>query len=680
MMAESHRQTSDQRLSSSVAVHASRSETQSEFLERIANDVAEAFSAELLAVSHQAWETPRVLLSQDSSLEQYDSDIIEGLLNRSTVSPSATNLPIAAGAATARALTVRLLATQDSDSRSALLLAYPKDSSPSAVDQIKDLKRLSELADQCRSVMVNLDAEDQRATFRMGITESQPTILATSRRYLHQDLDLKATSFRVANELRRALAVDRVSVLLNQRRKYRTEAVSGVAVLDRRANSVAAAEQFAQSASVLGHPLTLPSDELTPPQISEPFDHYLDTTGTTAVTVIPLFSAQQKSESAHDSETTEVRSANSFLVDQSGERLPHAIVLLEHFEGQQNWDPSKSHLEILADASVALSNAREHERIFGRRFLQHLGDWFGGRKLPYTILALTSIIGLFAASLLIEIDHRVIASGLAEPQERRSVFASIDGTVKEILVSDGQSVSKGEVLLRLENADLESRVEDLSGKLQTSSQRLSSIDSLLLDPATEPSQAGRLAIERSQLESELRSLRSQLDLVRQQQQKLEVVSPISGRIEGWQLERTLFDRPIARGNELLVISDAEGPWQLKLEIPDEDTAEVLREFNQSGTLRVEFAAASHPEITFAAKLSWIASAARRRADGVNVVDALASIEEDPESPKLNVFASTETRTGVRTTAKIVCGRRSVLSSWFGDVADFFHRNVFFYFR
>ncbi|MEM0926750.1 MAG: alkaline protease, partial [Planctomycetota bacterium] len=94
----------------------------------------------------------------------------------------------------------------------------------------------------------------------------------------------------------------------------------------------------------------------------------------------------------------------------------------------------------------------------------------------------------------------------------------------------------------------------------------------------------------------------------------------------------------------------------------------------------EFAAASHPEMTFSARLDWIASAARRRADGASVVDAFATIDETAISDSLRSFIAEETRSGVEATAKIICGRRSVLSSWFGDVADFCHRNVFFYLK
>lgn len=675
-----------------VAGHAETCTSPTELIERLSDDVSEAFASELFAATHRDWPEPRLLARNGQIIDRFAPSTLRTLLETATQSPSAVTLPTSDGKSETRALQIQLLDGGDLKDEgsgapparrsSSMLVVYPEHTSPSPVEQIRDLKSLGELAKYCRQALVELERSSKKQESERSVTFTQPhPVSHQALRYLHQDLDLQATAFRAANELRRIAGVDRAAVLLNRRGRFSIQAISGVAVIDRRANAVRAAEQLVRAAVVLGRTVEFPSAEPLPPQISEPLDAYLDVSGVTSMVVVPLFESHKNSPHRDpDSQTAEGSAASAFLEDFVGDREPHAIVLLEQFSGEFDRKQSAQTFEACADVSVALANARQHDRIFGLRTLQLLGDWFGGRRLPYTLLACLVMAVLFVLSMLIKIDHKVIASGVAEPVERRSVFARVDGVVQEILVEDGYDVQKGDPLIRLENADLETSAEDLTGKIQTSTRRLTSIESLLLDPGTDAKQAGRLAIEKRQLESEIKSLRSQLELVQAERKHLIVRAPISGTIEGWQLKRKLGDRPVSRGNELLVVSDTDGEWRLKLEIPDQDAAEVLRYYRDDQSLPVRFAAASHPDVTYSANLQWIASTARRRSDGMNVIDAIASIRLEPGSKRFEAFAISETRTGVEATAKIVCGKRSVLSSWFGDVADFVNRNVLFYVR
>ncbi len=189
-----------------------------------------------------------------------------------------------------------------------------------------------------------------------------------------------------------------------------------------------------------------------------------------------------------------------------------------------------------------------------------------------------------------------------------------------------------------------------------------------------------MAIEQRQLQSELSGLQSQLKLVKDQIAELDIRSPINGVVAAWQLKRKLADRPVSRGNHLMAVIEEDGPWQLRLEIPDADAAEVLEVMKSGSDVTVEFAAASRPRSTYHAKLGSVATAARRNAAGSNVIDALATIVPGDESISEQAFGRNQARVGVETTAKITCGQRSLLGSWFGDVADFVNRNILFYIR
>ena len=674
------RQTGD--ASAAITSIAAQSVSQPDFLRRLATEMIAAFPVQSVAVTHPSWDVPMMLVSESSLADRLDGKRIGELLKSSTTAPSACDLPQRSSTESSenrtRGLHTRL--SEQAAASCAILLVYDAGKTPDPAGQFRDLKRLAEYAKPSRSALSSLAAHGDaiKPTGGLATLEQQRAL-----RHFHNDLDLTGTAYRIANETRRILSVDRVTVLLATRGRLRVESVSGVAVVDRRANSITAAESFAERVIVLGRPIVLPTSTPLPPQIAEPLDHYFDETDVAGVAVVPLYRPTDLAATEAGNADGNQLAAAMYTEDQATEAEPIAVLLLEFFSNDHPHDLTPAMREIGAEAAIALSNSMEHRRIFGLRFLKTMGDWFGGRNLPYTTLGLIAAAGLLAASMIIQVDHKVIATGFAEPASQQNVFARTDGIVKEIMVRDGQQVAAGDTLMRLENADLETSAETLSGETLTTSRRLASIGSMLLDPATDPKQAGRMAIEQRQLQSELASLQNQSRLVREQLSQLNVTAPIDGVVAGWQLKRKLSDRPVGRGNHLLTVVRTDGPWQLRLEIPDTDAAEVIRAREADGTLEIEFAAASDPESTYAATLDSISTAARRNQDGTNVVDAEATIQLEGDAAghiRFNQFAFSNARPGVEATAKITCGRRSALSSWFGDVADFVHRNVLFYVR
>ncbi|QDV46609.1 HlyD family secretion protein [Stieleria neptunia] len=685
---------------------AARSSCPTEFLEQMAGRWLATFSADAVAVTHPNWPAPMLLGSDAELTRRLDATQIGNLLASSTSAATACDLPLQpppdsplsdtparAFESTepgtgnrARGLHVRLT---DGHVPCAVLLIYADRQLPDVAVQIRQLKRLAESARCCRIALHGFrDDHAARKLPRNGGAAGDERAL----RHFHRDLDVTGTAYRIANESRRVLSLDRVTVLVAKRSRLRVESVSGVAVVDRRANAIAAAETLAQRALVLGRPIKLPSSAPLPPQLADPLDDYLEETDVASVWVMPLYQPRASNAShgnRHRSSAIDVTepSRGDYTDDQTSDAEPIGVLLLESFAEDAEVEPTAAMRDVAAEAAVALANAREHHRIFGLRVLKTLGDWIGGRRLPYTTLGLVATALLLIAATVIQVDHKIIATGFAEPSSQQNVFARTDGVVKAILVRDGQRVSAGDVLMRLENADLESTAESLSGEIQTTAQRLTSIRSMLLDPATDAKQSGRMAIEQRQLQSELNNLQSQLDLVRRQLSELEITAPIDGVVSAWQLKRKLSDRPVARGNHLLSIVRTDGPWQLRLEIPDKDAAEIRRASTAVEAPKVEFAAASHPESTFVATLQSVAGVARRNAQGLTVIDAVATVDPPDHQPDdadhrfgTQTFASADAHNGVEATAKIHCGRRSLLGSWFGDVSDFVHRNLLFYVR
>ena len=122
-------------------------------------------------------------------------------------------------------------------------------------------------------------------------------------------------------------------------------------------------------------------------------------------------------------------------------------------------------------------------------------------------------------------------------------------------------------------------------------------------------------------------------------------------------------------------------------MPDDEAGPLLQAYQQDPQLPIKFAVATDPESHYAAQLESVSTAARLNALGEHVIDVKALVVEPTRvtlskslSGKFDPFHGDSVRSGADVTARIGCGRRSLLRSWFSDVFDFMHRNVFFYFR
>lgn len=670
-----------EKIAATSAIHervvqlANSSSNRSEFLKALAADFRSQFNVAIVAIQASHWPSPIMLVTDDLLSEQIQRDAIRELLASATANPIACEVPIDTlnGEDSARGLRIELTSIPE---RSSVLLIYPNRQRPTAVEQIQDLKDLSQYAETTRSIgpLIPVGDDTDSMPVETGLIQPQTNTLMRNRdslRLFHLDLDLNSTSYRIANETRQLLGCDRTTVLVPHHSRYQVKAVSGVSVVDRRSNSIRSLEHLTDAAIVMGRPMVMPTDEPLPPQIQDRLDEYLDESGVMSAVMLPLYGPE--SEDAEGIEATQIDPFNG-----TGDVV--GVMMLEYFSGQVPATIGPSMKLIAGEATLALGNALEHKQVFGLGLWKSVGRLLQSSRMPLIVGGLLVCAGLLAASLVYQIEHYVIATGSLEPTERREVFASVDGIVKELLVHDGDVVQKGEVLLQLENAELENRAETLTGEIQTTSQRLAAIRAVRLSESMDANQSSRMALEERQLASELANLRSQQKIVQTQQEALTITSPIAGTVVGWQLDRRLGDRPVARGNTLVSIADHEGPWSLRLTVPDHNAGPILEAADEQPELEVHFAVATLPESSFLGSLRAIGTASRLNEMGEHVIDVQADVLESvDDEADLDEFIANQMKIGADVTAKVHCGQRSVLRSWFSDVFDFVHRNVLFYF-
>ena len=94
-------------------------------------------------------------------------------------------------------------------------------------------------------------------------------------------------------------------------------------------------------------------------------------------------------------------------------------------------------------------------------------EWSARRPLSIGLLALLILVGGFGGwAMTAQITGAVIASGLIEVDQNRQIVQHPDGgVVTEILVSEGDVVVAGDVLIRLEASDLQANLAIVEGQL-----------------------------------------------------------------------------------------------------------------------------------------------------------------------------------------------------------------------
>ncbi|MFM8635315.1 MAG: efflux RND transporter periplasmic adaptor subunit [Planctomycetia bacterium] len=510
----------------------------------------------------------------------------------------------------------------------------------------------------------------------------QATLAQVDRfsRAVHETLDPVSTAFILANEARRIIGCDRVSVLVKRRRKLRLEAVSGQESIERRATAVQAIEMLVRVVAKAGDPLWHPdpSREL-PPQIEEELEAYIDESHASAMAIIPL-------ERPRPTPVVKPGGVDAVAVakaEAAPRETPEPIgaIVAEWFTASSFDGGKRARVELVAEhGKVALANAIDHTAIPFYTVLNALGKsrvLLTARNLPRTVLAGISGLAAILALILVPADLRLEGKGTLEPVHRRDVFAEIDGVVERLETSleHGAEVKEGQLLATLRNTDLEVSITDVLGRKASSEQQLvATRRALLEDTKITADERARMAGRAAQLEREIESLAQQLQLYETKKKDLQVRSPIDGVIVTWQIRDRLLLRPVEKGQVLMRVADKTGPWELEIHMPDDRLGYVNRaaaDARAAGReLKVDYIIATDPGTRHHGSVREIHEQAEVRGEQGNTV--LVRVTIDPTRHEKEELGA-----GASVTARINCGKRSLGFVWFHDVLAFIQQQVFF---
>ncbi len=484
---------------------------------------------------------------------------------------------------------------------------------------------------------------------------------------VHRSIDPAETAFAIANEARRLLNCDRVSVAKWNGRRCKVTAISSQDRFDNRANVVRKLGAVATSSVSADTPLwIIGSTEGIAPEVAHQINDYLDESHSRTLAVLPLIA---KPPAAPD---LEMRSRRKEKARKLG------ALIIEYFDTDVSQAEIAEQCDLIVKQSEsAMENSRVHGEIFLLPIWQRLG-WLqqllfrDHRAKTMTGLAALAILTLFLIFFPKELKMKV--EGVMHPTQRQTIFSLTDGIITSVNIEERGKVKQGEILLQLENPDLELQIQDAELRLETLQHQIEEATAQLAmrrGDATERIEiGGALELYRKRREN----LQEQLALMEKKKSFQIITSPIDGTVVTPQPKRRLMNFPTTANLAVLEVADFEGPWQMELKIPQNKIGYVTeaQQAAKNQPLPVEFRIGTNPNLVLDGRLISVASRAVPAESGVPEFRAI--VEADGEQFQQ---LSDELRSGTGVTAKILCGKRSLGFVCFYQIIDWLRTKVFF---
>lgn len=500
---------------------------------------------------------------------------------------------------------------------------------------------------------------------------------------IHGSLNPTEVAYLVANEGRRMVEADRVSIAIREGKKAQVKAISGADVVEKRSNLVQLMRTLFEQVIDWGDKLvyTGTKDEGLPPGVLRALDAYLAESNSKLLVVLPL-------KDERDTDT---------------KKKARSAVMMESFESSAATEMAVSKLEVVGrHAGSALYNSAEYRRI-PMRFLwlplAKLQDGLGGKVKAIMTLIMVGLGALIAAMIFIPYPLKMEANGMLLPIKREQIFAPNEGQIVDIPIglTSGTPIVKGQELLRMYDADLANKIYQYKNDIQ-SAEALIKHQSSAGGKADGSDQALNKEINEAQVTRESKS--QLLENLKQRTHSLSnpgefaVRSPMTGILLSSDFRENLNHRYVKPNEPLLRVgyTDVKNPkltdWEVELKIPQKHIGQVLQAFQRNKDLKkpldVDFLLVSNPTRRYLGKLSWdrVSKQAQPNRDANNepepVVLAWVRLSGDDIPPNLRVTPEL-LLTGCEVHTRILCGNRAMGYSLFYGVWEFLYEKVVFFF-
>jgi hypothetical protein len=503
------------------------------------------------------------------------------------------------------------------------------------------------------------------------------TQLEAFTRQIHATLNPTEVSYLVANEARRLVECDRISVGLRRGKKAKVEAISGADTVEKRSNLVQLMRNLFQRVLIWGEKLiyTGVKDDTLPPDVLDALDAYLAESNSKLLVLMPL-KDERESES---------------------KKPARSALLMECFDPSSTPDQLVARLEVVGrHATSALYNSVEHRRI-PMRFIwmpiAKVQEGLGGKARAITYSITVAVLLLIGALIFVPYPLKMKAKGNVLPQERQWLFSPMEGQIVKFLVEPGQQVQKGQHLVLMRSHDVEMRMAEYEGKIAKSNREIENYNSQYPLAPDEKTRA-QISRERKRLEEDkklnnkqLTKLKERINADDSEQGGYVLVSPMEeAEVLNYDFRENLKDKSVKPSDQILRLGNVKGEWEIEVKIPQKYAGHVLEAFEKENkdVLDVSIVPLSSPTRSFKGKLSRdrIAGEAVPNLDDKNESEPVVKcwirvdgkdIPEADRLPRDLLLADIEVE------VKIHCGNRPMGFSLFHGIWEYFYEKVVFFF-
>jgi hypothetical protein len=505
--------------------------------------------------------------------------------------------------------------------------------------------------------------------------------LETFARKIHSSLNPTEVAYVVANEGRRLIDCDRVSVALTQGRRTRIEAISGADVVEKRSNLVQLMRKLCNRVAGWGEKLvyTGSKDDSLPPDVLEALDSYLAETNSKLLAVVPL---------------RDERETNT-------NKRPRSTLLMECFEPAAAPDQLLARLDVIGQhGTTALYNAVEYRRIpfrFVWKPMATLQEGLGGKARVIAASVLTAVAVLAVVMTIVPYPLKMEAQGRLEPETHQFVYAPQSGEIERFNVRPGDVVAPGHDLALLYDSELMEKVIQLKAEIKTAGD---AVQELKLKPSGSAANFLRLQEETNKQQSKsdiLEKLMAKTNSVNGAPGFFHLTAPHFASdlalpedqrlwtILSSDFRENMTNRGVKPSDPILHLGAKSAPWEVELKIPQKHYGQVTEAFLHEDTdeLDVDLLVKSDPTHTYKGKLKRfaIAGEAVSHKDENNESEPVVTarvrvagkgIAESDQIPAELLQPGTEVK------AKIRCGNRAMGYSLFYGVHEFVYEKIVFY--
>lgn len=477
---------------------------------------------------------------------------------------------------------------------------------------------------------------------------------------VHESLNPREVAYLAANDGKRLLECDQLAVARCSGRSCDVLAVSGAVTLEARSPLVKAMQALLKAVAHWGEALAFQGtrDDTLPPDVLQCLDDYLAQSNSRLLIAQPIVDARLE-----------------------GPSQVVGVLLAETFGPGQELPQLSQRMEFVArHVGPALSNALAMDRLplkWLTRPLAHVQMGLGTKSRWRLAAFAVLLAGLTAFLAFYPLALRPEATGQLVPQERRIVYATVNGKILQLAAKHGDHVEKGQELLFIEDLDTQLKVDQLAVKIGSLGQKLSAVEEQLNKPLSPRERADYLN-ERIRVQYELGKAKVERNLLladNRSPRKAPIAAPVAGQVLTFDAREKLLGKTVKIGEPLLRLAETDGPWEIELFIPEREATLLRQTLTRSGgaDLDVDVLVSNDPQRVYKGKLSGGALGGETtiRNDKV-VLPARVAIADRGLLGQLERMP-----VGVEVHARIHCGHAAAGYVWFNEIWTFLYEKFIF---